>query len=243
MADLVYRSVMRDIKHKILSNEYPGMRLPDERSLSEIYHVSRSSIKRALGVLAQQGIIFKKRGAGTFINPLYLKNQSLFHYEGSNLGVTDSFQVDGKKQGIKLLDYQVVPANPEVQEELFLDANDFVYQIKRLRLIDNQPFMIETGFIPIKITPTLSPEIVNSSIFNYLEEKMEKRVTKSFMTIGVSPSNGEDQQLLSLGATEPVGTIEGIFFLDDGTPFEVSNMRIHYKYMKYSTFVSLDHEG
>ena len=103
--------------------------------------------------------------------------------------------------------------------------------------------MIETGFIPIKITPTLSPEVVNGSIFNYLEDMMGKRVTKSFMTIGVSPSTVEDQELLKLTATEPVGTIEGIFFLDDGTPFEVSNMRIHYKYMKYSTFVSLDQEG
>ena len=166
MADLVYRSVMRDIKQKILKNQYPGMRLPDERTLSEDYGVSRSSIKRALGVLAQQGIIFKKRGSGTFINPLYLKNQSLFHYEGSNLGVTDSFQLDGKKQSIKLLDYQVVPANPDVQEELFLNDNDFVYQIKRLRLIDQQPFMIETGFIPIKIIPTLHPPslIIRSSI-------------------------------------------------------------------------------
>lgn len=34
----------------------------------------------------------------------------------------------------------------------------------------------------------------------------------------------------------------GVFFLDDGTPFEVSNMRIHYRYMKYSTFVNLDQE-
>ena len=89
---------MRDIKQKILKNQYPGMRLPDERTLSEDYGVSRSSIKRALGVLAQQGIIFKKRGSGTFINPLYLKNRSLFHYEGSNLGVTDSFQLDGKSR-------------------------------------------------------------------------------------------------------------------------------------------------
>lgn len=159
------------------------------------------------------------------------------------MGVTDSFRADGKKQGIKLLDYQVVPANKDVQEELFLNDNDFVYQIKRLRLIDDQPFMIETGFILIKITPTLSPEIVNGSIFNYLEDKMGKRVTKSFMTIGVSPSDKQDQELLKLSSTEPVGIIDGIFFLDDGTPFEVSNMRIHYKYMKYSTFVSLDQEG
>ncbi|MGN1279300.1 MAG: GntR family transcriptional regulator [Limosilactobacillus sp.] len=242
MADLVYRSVMRDIKQKILKNQYPGMRLPDERTLSEDYGVSRSSIKRALGVLAQQGIIFKKRGSGTFINPLYLKNQSLFHYEGSNLGVTDSFQLDGKKQSIKLLSYQVVPANPDIQEELFLNDNDFVYQIKRLRLIDQQPFMIETGFIPIKIIPTLSPAIVDNSIFNYLEESKGKRVTKSFMTISVAPSDENDQRLLGLKATEPVGLMGGVFFLDDGTPFEVSNMRIHYRYMKYSTFVNLDQE-
>ena len=63
------------------------------------------------------------------------------------------------------------------------------------------------------------------------------------MTIGVSPSDKQDQDLLKLSSTEPVGIIDGIFFLDDGTPFEVSNMRIHYKYMKYSTFVSLDQEG
>lgn len=109
MADLVYRSVMRDIKQKILGNEYPGMRLPDERSLSDIYQVSRSSIKRALGVLAQQGIIFKKRGSGTFINPLYLKNQSLFHYEGSNLGVTDSFRADGRSKELSCLITRLFP--------------------------------------------------------------------------------------------------------------------------------------
>ena len=39
------------------------MRLPDERSLSDYYHVSRSSMKRALGLLAQQGIVLKKEVA------------------------------------------------------------------------------------------------------------------------------------------------------------------------------------
>lgn len=239
MADLVYRSVMRDIKEKILKNAYPGMRLPDERSLSESYHVSRSSIKRALDVLAQQGIIFKKRGAGTFINPLYLKNQAMFRYEGSNLGITDSFRLDGKKQSIRLINYQVIPASPELAQDLFLSADDFVYKIERLRLIDDQPFMIETGFIPIKIIPTLSPAVAEQSIFNYLEEAKGKSITRSFMTITVEPSNEVDQKELNLTPTEPVGVMEGVFFMDDGTPFELSNMRIHYQYMRYNTFVSL----
>lgn len=60
MKDLVYRRVLHDLKARIHDNQFPNKRLPDERSLSEAYNVSRSSIKRALEVLANQGIIFKK---------------------------------------------------------------------------------------------------------------------------------------------------------------------------------------
>ncbi|CUS25599.1 GntR family transcriptional regulator [Paucilactobacillus oligofermentans DSM 15707 = LMG 22743] len=242
MADLVYRKIMRDLKERIFNQEFNDKKLPDERSLSESYGVSRSSIKRALNVMAQQGIIFKKRGSGTFINPLYLKNQSLFNYEGTNLGVTDSFHLDGKRPGIKLIDYQVIPASKELQQDLFLEPDDFVYKIKRLRLLDDEPIIIETGYIPIKIMPGLTPSVVKGSIFNYLSEIEGKSVTKSFMSILAEPSNQQDQELLGLSDKEPVGIMEGIFFLDDGTPLEVSNMRVHYKYLKYNTFVSLDEE-
>ncbi|GAA6237456.1 GntR family transcriptional regulator [Apilactobacillus micheneri] len=240
MADLVYRKVMHDLKQKIVNNKFPNKRLPDERSLSEEYDVSRSSIKRALKLLADDGIIFKKRGSGTFINPLYMKNQTIFHYEGSNLGITDSLKSQGKTPKIKLLDFKVIPASKEIQQDLFLSEGDFVYEIQRLRLFDDKPFMIETGYIPIKIAPELSKQIVSGSIFNYVEDKINKRVTQSFLSILASPSNEQDQKLLHLKPNEPVGLMEGIFFLDDGTPFEVSNMRLHYQYLRYNTFVMLN---
>ena len=239
MADYVYRTVMQDIKQNILNNKYNGMRIPDERSLAKHYDVSRSSMKRALELLAQQGIIFKKRGSGTFINPLYLKNQAMFRYDGSNLGITDSFKVPGKKQKIKLLDFQVIKATKEIAEDLFLNENAFVYEFKRLRLLDEQPFLIETGYLPIKIMPELKPETLRSSLFNYLEDEQSQTVTKAFLNITVEPSNAEDQKQMHLKGNEPVGVMEGIFFLDDGTPFEVSNMRVHYHYMNFNTFVNL----
>lgn len=243
MADLVYRKILADLKQRIQNNEFPTQKLPDERSLMVEYDVSRSTVKRALNIIANQGIIFKKRGSGTFINPLYQKNQTIFQYEGSNLGVTDSFKSDGKVPSIKLLDFKVVPASEELQTDLFLNPGDFVYEIKRLRLFDDQPFMIEQGYIPIKVASGLSAETVSGSIFNFLESSTGKTVTKSFMTIAAAPSNEEDQELLHLKPTEPVGIMEGIFFLDDGTPFEVSNMRLHYKYLNYNTFVNLDENG
>ena len=61
------------------------------------------------------------------------------------------------------------------------------------------------------------------------------------MSIFAEPSTKKDQELLGLSSTEPVGVMEGIFFLDNGTPFEFSSMRFHYRYMKFNTFVTVDH--
>ena len=55
MAELVYQQVIKDLKKRIFANEFLDMRLPDERSLAESYQVSRSSIKRALAKMANDG--------------------------------------------------------------------------------------------------------------------------------------------------------------------------------------------
>lgn len=239
MTQFVYKQIIDDLKKKIFAGQFADMRLPDERSLSETYQVSRSTIKSALTKMANAGIIFKKRGSGTFINPLYIKNESIFNYEGSNLGVTDNFQMNGKKPKIKVLKFEVIPPTEELQRDLFLGPHDFVYKIIRLRLFDDEPFMIETGYIPIKIVQNLNQTIIEGSIFNYLEDSRNLAVTKSFLSISAEPSNSNDQELLNLKENEPVSIMEGIFFLDNGTPLEFSHMRFHYKFLKFNTFVSV----
>ncbi|WP_125762982.1 GntR family transcriptional regulator [Companilactobacillus hulinensis] len=240
MADLIYQKIINELKKEIDAGKFPDMKLPDERSLAENYDVSRSSIKRALSNMSEQGIIFKKRGSGTFINPLYLKQDSYFNYSGRNLGITDSFNTNGQKPGVKVLSFDVIRPDEELRDNLFLKKGEFVYSFKRLRLLDDVPFMIETGYIPIKLAPELSEQIASDSIFNYVESELGKEVNKTYLTISAMPSDEEGQKLLNLKTNEPVGLMEGIFFLNDGTPFEFSTMKLHYKYFKYDSFVDLD---
>jgi len=239
MADLVYQRIITSLKKAIDDGEFSDMRLPDERSLAESYSVSRSSIKRALGLMADQGIIFKKRGSGTFVNPLYLKQGSSFNYSGKNLGITDSFNSNGQKPSVKVLSFDVIHPTKDLQDSLFLKPTEFVYSFKRLRFLDDVPFMIETGYIPIKLAPELSEQIASESIFNYVESELGKEVNKTYLNISAAPSDDEGKQLLHLADNEPIGLMEGIFFLDDGTPFEFSTMKLHYKYFKYDSFVDL----
>lgn len=240
MTQAIYKQIIAALKQQIFAGEFRDLRLPDERTLAEQFAVSRSSVKHALARMAQDGIIFKKRGSGTFINPLYLKNESVFNYEeSSNLGVSDNFQMNGQKPEIKVLSFSVIEANAELARDLFLSPHEFVYKIERLRLFEQRPFMIETGYIPIKLMPHLSRDQIEHSIFNHYAKHHNQEVSKSFLSVFAEPSTQRDQELLKLTPTEPTGIMEGIFFLDNGTPFEFSHMRFHYQYLKFNTFVSV----
>ncbi len=240
--EAIYVRIMADLEKRINDKEFEDLKLPDERSLALAYDVSRSSIKRALTVLASRGIIFKKRGSGTFVNPSYLKNQTMFQSEGTNLGVSDSFRFNGEAPAIKLLSVQRWAADDETRRALFLERGEEVWAVKRLRRLQDQNFMIERAVIPVKIVPLMNADDFKHSIFHYTESVTNKAVAKSYMTVTVEPSNAEDRELLGLSENEPVGIMSGIFFLDDGTPFEVGTMRIHYKYMHYNSFVSMEGE-
>ena len=64
----VYRNISLDLLHKIENGEYPqGAKLPPERQLMTLYGVERLTVRRALEVLENDGIIIKKSGLGSFV--------------------------------------------------------------------------------------------------------------------------------------------------------------------------------
>jgi GntR family transcriptional regulator len=69
-ADLAYRRVADDIAARIVSGELaPGARLRSERDLAEFYQVSYGTIRRAMEVLRNRGLITTIHGRGTFVKP------------------------------------------------------------------------------------------------------------------------------------------------------------------------------
>lgn len=69
-ADLAYRRVADDIAARIVSGELTaGARLRSERDLAEFYQVSYGTIRRAMEVLRNRGLITTIHGRGTFVKP------------------------------------------------------------------------------------------------------------------------------------------------------------------------------
>jgi GntR family transcriptional regulator len=68
-ADLAYMRVATDIAARIASGELkPGARLRAERDLAEYYEVSYGTVRRAMGVLRERGLIITIHGRGTFVS-------------------------------------------------------------------------------------------------------------------------------------------------------------------------------
>ena len=74
----LYRQVMDDIKHEILTGGYKANeRIPSEPALSEIYSVSRITIRRAVEELVGEGYLTKRQGKGTFVNSARVERKTL----------------------------------------------------------------------------------------------------------------------------------------------------------------------
>ncbi len=96
MADLVYRNIMKDLKNRIQANEFASKKLPDERSLSESYGVSRSSIKRALNVLANRGSFSKNVVRERLLIRFTKRIKQFFNTKGPTWGLPTALRVMAK---------------------------------------------------------------------------------------------------------------------------------------------------
>ena len=67
----LYSQVMEKIRQKIISGEYPvNSKLPNEFDLSEQFDVSRVTLRKAIKGLADDGLVEKIQGVGTFVRQL-----------------------------------------------------------------------------------------------------------------------------------------------------------------------------
>uniref|UniRef100_UPI0030C88A4E GntR family transcriptional regulator n=1 Tax=Enterococcus faecium TaxID=1352 RepID=UPI0030C88A4E len=70
-----YESIYLEIRKRILEGYYVlDQKIPDEISLAREFNCSRMTMKRALDILVREGLLYRKRGHGTFIVQSAIQN-------------------------------------------------------------------------------------------------------------------------------------------------------------------------
>lgn len=133
------------IKQLILDDEFADGRIPAETELAANLGISRTTVRDALSRLEIEGVIYRKQGAGTFINEAGLQIKSrldeVWSYEAM-LAAHDYIP------STRILDVATQPAAPDIAAELNLAAGDDILVVRKLFLADSQPVILAENYIP-----------------------------------------------------------------------------------------------
>ena len=230
-----YIDIADDIRSKIFDKKYTyGQKLPYEYVLCVAYHCNKETMKKALDILVKEGLIVRRRGAGTFVKDYDASADHITKAKQAGQGL--SRQLEGKaKLTSEIIEFEVVPSDEHISKKLQIEEGSFVYHIIRNRIVNDEPYCIEIMYMPISIIPNLKVEHLKNSIYKYIEKELKLKIQSTHKTIRGHLSSQLEQQYLGLKEYEPYFEVEQTAYLSSGVIFEYSFSRFHYNKFELQT--------
>jgi GntR family transcriptional regulator len=146
-----YLRIHAELRDRISRGRWPaGQPLPAQRDLAAEFGVSVMTLRQALQLLADDGLIDIRHGSGSYVAQRY----------AYDLGHLRSFASDLAGQGARistrLLTAGIVIAPEEVDARL--GGPGEVLRLRRLRLADGQPLIVQTSYLPAELTRADGPD-------------------------------------------------------------------------------------
>jgi len=136
--------VKSHLKQRIVGGEFEEGRIPSEQDLAAELGVSRATVRDALSKLEHEGAIYRKQGAGTFVNQpgLQIKSrlEEIWSYE-------EVLRDHGYEPSVRMLRVVTEPADHALAEDLGIDVGDTVLVIEKLFLEDAEPVVLTVNRI------------------------------------------------------------------------------------------------
>lgn len=187
-----YKRIYNALNAQIAKKEFlEGDLLPSENVLTTQFGVARSVVRQALLELEKEGKIVKQQGKGSIVAP---ERKSL-----ALLSVKGFSQVVGTERKINTIMLQnpikrkwdSVFFFPLSEKELAADC----FYLKRLRLVDNEPVMLENTYLPdLYIEDFLRQKFVDGSLFQLLKSQYNIEI------------KGVEQELRAINAEADLAT-------------------------------------
>jgi len=162
----LYIRIAEGLLGQIESGELsPGDRLPSERELSEALDVNRMTLRQALGLLETQGLLVRRRGDGTYVARPKIERQA-----SRLVPFTRGMKRRGYVPGAKVITFERRRAEAALAQKLGLPVAAPVYFVRRLRLLNQEPMMLERLTMPAHRFPGLERfDLAKHSVYDVME--------------------------------------------------------------------------
>jgi GntR family transcriptional regulator len=225
--------VLRD---RILSGALGfSAKLPTENKLAEYYAVSRVTVRRALGELARERLIERRRSAGTRV--IHRPAPST----ADITGVLANLAEMGRRTTVKLLSFDYVPAEGAVAQALGVGADQMLQRSVRVRAVDGVPFSYLTTHVPESVAVTFTRQELASRPLLELLERAGVQVEHARQRISAGLATPDVAEALEVRTGSPL--IELIRVVRDQSGRAVEHLHALYRPDRYAFEMDLVRSG
>lgn len=228
-----YRKIYAEIKQQIKNGYYKiDSYLPTETELERQFQTSRTTIRRAISMLAAEGYVSVMQGRGTQVMDVSTTQK---------LNCVTSFTETLTKKGFKVttrgISIEKIKAGEHVAEMLKIDASDHVYHIERVQCADGNPIALMENFVCTKLVPNFeNTQQTFLSLYSLLENQYGIRIEEAYQTISAISASFIESQVLSIPVGSPLLVSKRVTH-SNGVPLDYSILKIIADKYSYSIYL------
>ncbi len=212
-----YEQLAELLRREISEKQSEGAvyQLPSESELTERHGLSRATVRHALDELERDGWIYRQKGVGSFA-PVRRLQQDLTQL----VSTTEYMRQRGWSLITRVVGLGQVPATPHVAHALEIAPGIPVYELCRLRIVDDVPVSLQTAYLPAELCPKLEDNDLTSSLYRLLETRYGQRLWTGREVLRARRASHEEARLLQIREDVCVMYAERITYASTGTAVE-----------------------
>lgn len=213
----LYRQIKSLITQSLISAEWrPGEAIPSENDLALRYQVSQGTVRKALSELADENMLIRRQGKGTFVAS---HNEALrkFHFVRVMPDGGLAYPVG------ELLDCRLGKADAATARVLEVSHGAALIVISRLQRIGGEAVMLDEIRLPLALVKGLTAAAIDRKqckIYSMLESEYDIRITHVAEQIKATAATARSARLLDVARGAPLLAIERIAYTYDDKPVE-----------------------
>ena len=196
--------------------------IPTEKELSDMFDISRTTVRQAIIEMVQEGWLYRVKSKGTFVSQPKINQDFIQKLESYN----EQIRKTGKIPHTEVLDFKVIQAMPEVANRLNIQLGDKIIYLHRKRYADNEPIVILKTYLPYEqCSFVMEHDLEKESLYSILSGNNSVKIHYMKRLVEAVEATASDAENLNMKKGKPIQLFTSVGFNVFNEPIEFSSAR------------------
>ena len=234
----IYVQLQRHMRDMVAEHNDSNRPFYSDNELADIFSVNRLTIRRAVQELVDEGLLYRVRGVGTFIQSPKIEGEPVYQR-----GFIAQWQLQGKAVQSQILTLEQTLPPARIAKALTSSEDVPRLYVKRLRSADGLPVVLDDIYLPASMTDNVkASDFENQTIAGLLRDKLGWRAKTAAIEIEAAKARRHEAQTLGINVRDPVLLRKITLLSDAGAPLSYGESYHRSDLFKYSLRLPVSEE-